>query len=100
MVDAVVLRLAPGTEVERGLPDGTRSERPDVARAVRRHLRDYGRGGERTLVGVPALGADPALVRLQRRAVGDRLGGANSSLGFIDAEVGDGEQPGACCEDE
>ena len=89
---AVVLRLPARAEVQCGQPDGDRPELGDVASASGGELVHDGRGRQRVLVRVAALRADPALVGLERRAVGDRLVQPCSPLLSVDAEIGEREQ--------
>src|SRR5947209_11609731 len=72
VIDRVVLRASSGPEMERGDADGQRGEALHVAVARGEDLADEGRLRQLRLR-IAALRAHPALVRLDRRSVGDRL---------------------------
>src|SRR5712691_5725970 len=76
VVDLVLLGAPPRAEVKRGLPDANGAELRDVPAARSGELADDRRLRERVLIRIATLGPDPALVRLDGRAVCDRLLGA------------------------
>src|SRR3954452_6650833 len=100
VVDRVVFGPAAGAKVQRRLADRDGTERVHVARSVGEHLLPDGRRRQHVLRRVAALRADPALVRLEGRAVGDRLHRPDAALLLVDPEVGDREQPRARGEHE
>ncbi len=92
MVDRVFLRAASGAEVERGEADLDGSEPRHVPGARCLDLRHDGRARQDVLARVPALGADPALVRVDRGAVHECRLRAAAAFGFVDVEIGEREQ--------
>ena len=104
--DRVVDRVRPSSAGRRRggarrSPTRDRAERVHRARARGACTwRTTGALRQRAEVGVAALRADPALVRRERRAVGDGRLGAAPSLRLVDAEVGEREQVRARVEHE
>src|SRR6185437_3117229 len=72
VIDRVRLRATSGAQLERGETDGARAETPNDAVTSRRHRPAHRCPLEDGRVGVAALRADPALVRLERAPVLDR----------------------------
>ena len=91
IVSSFVRRPAPRWRA--ATPTATRAEpRDDAASRAAATSRTTGAVGSAASSRVAALGADPALVRGERRAVGDGRLGAPAALGLVDAEVGEREQ--------
>ena len=80
VVDRVLLRAASGPEMERGVADLNRAQPNDRAGSRRLDLAHDGSARQRRRIGIAALRADPTLVELERRAVGDRRLGARAGL--------------------
>jgi hypothetical protein len=92
VVDRVVLRPAPGAEMERSLPDGDRPQRGDVAVAIRCDLEERRRRRQRVFGRVAVPCADSAFGQFERQPVGDRLRGPHAPFLLVDAEVRHREQ--------
>jgi hypothetical protein len=71
-----------------------------TATARREERLDHRRLRQNRLVGVASLRADPALVGLEGRPVGNRLHGSGTALLLVDTEVREGEEPRARREHE
>ena len=101
VVDLVALGAAAGAEMERGDADVDRAEPRHGARVASARDGEHDRRPRQHVrIGVAALRADPALVDGERRAVRDGSLRAAPPLLDVDAEIGQGEQPGARVEHE
>ena len=100
VIDLVVLRATTAAELEARDADRERREARDDARPRRHDLANDGRPRQRVEVGISALGANPALVHLASRPVGQRLLRSSATFDGVDAEIGQRQKPRARIEDE